>query len=63
MTGAHDEDEPLGLEAQLGDPVEETEEARSVRAEGRADDHEGGRSRLGTLQGRQSQAGKKRGCR
>ena len=31
-----DEDQTLGLEAQLGDPVEERDDARAARAEGGA---------------------------
>ena len=48
--GAHDEDEPFGLEADLGDPVEERDEPGAVRAVAGPVDGEHRGAGVGTLQ-------------
>ena len=48
--GPDDEDQSLGLESQLGDPVKETDQSRTSGAEGGAAYRKGRCSRLGSLQ-------------
>ena len=50
QSGADDEDEPLHLEADLGDPVEERDGPPAVRSEGGAVDGEHGRPGLRSLE-------------